>query len=96
VLVESEELCYLSDPGGNVKLKAARQSMSFQRNLAISAALGIAGGMAAYLLAWGLFTTHQELGMDSRGALTMALWAGPLVFVGSLIYFALRNSGARR
>jgi lipopolysaccharide export LptBFGC system permease protein LptF len=69
--------------------------MSWQRNLAVSLALGIAGGLAAYALAWGLFTTHQELGMESRNALTIAAWTAPVVFLASLIYFALRSSGKR-
>jgi hypothetical protein len=69
--------------------------MSFQRNLVLSLALGAAAGLAAYALAWGLFATHPELGMESKHALIIAEWAAPLVFVGSLIYFALR-SGERR
>lgn len=69
--------------------------MSFKRNLVVSFALGIAGGLAAYALAWGLFTTHQELGMEPKSALTIAAWTAPLVFLGSLIYFALRSSERR-
>ncbi|MBI1740820.1 MAG: hypothetical protein HYR57_08060 [Candidatus Koribacter versatilis] len=69
--------------------------MSFKRNLVVSFALGIAGGLAAYALAWGLFTTHQELGMEPKSALTIAAWTAPLVFLGSLIYFALRSSEHR-
>ena len=69
--------------------------MAFTRNLVLSIALGIAGGLAAYALAWGLFTTHPELGMESRNAVTIAAWAGPLIFLGSLVYFALR-AGERR
>lgn len=69
--------------------------MSFQRNLVSSLSLGLAAGLAAYLLAWGLFTTHQEVGMDSGSALAMALWTMPLVFVGSLVYFAVRSSKRR-
>jgi lipopolysaccharide export LptBFGC system permease protein LptF len=69
--------------------------VAFKRNLALSLALGIAGGLAVYALAWGLFATHQELGMDSRNALTIAAWAAPLVFLGSLIYFTVRSSERR-
>jgi lipopolysaccharide export LptBFGC system permease protein LptF len=69
--------------------------MAFKRNLVFSFALGIAGGLAAYALAWGLFTTHQELGMEPKSALTIAAWTAPLVFLGSLIYFALRASERR-
>jgi len=69
--------------------------MAFKRNLVLSLVMGIAGGLAAYALAWGLFTTHPELGMESKSALTIAEWAAPLVFLGSLIYFAVRE-GQRR
>jgi len=69
--------------------------MAFKRNLVLSVAIGIAGGLAAYALAWGLFTTHPELGIESRNALVIAAWIAPLVFLGSLIYFAVRE-GQRR
>jgi len=69
--------------------------MAFQRNLILSLALGVAGGLAAYTLAWGLFATHPELGMESRDALTIAAWTAPLVFIGSLIYFAIREAQRR-
>ena len=69
--------------------------MAFKRNLVLSVAIGIAGGLAAYALAWGLFTTHPELGIESINALVIAAWIAPLVFLGSLIYFAVRE-GQRR
>ena len=69
--------------------------MAFKRNLALSFALGIAGGLAAYALAWGLFITHPELGMEPRSALTVAAWTAPFVFLRSLIYFAVRASERR-
>lgn len=69
--------------------------MSFQRNLVLSLALGVAGGLAAYVLAWGLFVTHPELGMESKNALVIAGWTTPVVFLGSLIYFAVRSNKGR-
>jgi len=65
--------------------------MAFKRNLALSLLLGLGGGLAAYALAWGLFTTHPELGMEAASGRSIALWVAPLVFLGSLIYFAARN-----
>jgi len=69
--------------------------MGFKRNLGLSLILGIAAGVGAYALAWGLFTTHQELGLDSRSALSIAAWIAPIVFAGSVVYFAARDAGRR-
>ena len=66
--------------------------MSLSRNLALSLVLAVSSGLAAYFLAWGLFATHAELGMESKSALTIAAWTAPLVFLGSLIFFAVRSS----
>jgi hypothetical protein len=65
--------------------------MAFKRNLALSLLLGLGAGLAAYALAWGLFTTHPELGMEPANGRAIALWVAPLIFFGSLIYFAARN-----
>lgn len=69
--------------------------MGFKRNLILSLLLGLAGGLAAYALAWGLFITHPELGMEPGSARTIAAWTVPLVLLGSLIYFFVRE-GERR
>lgn len=61
--------------------------MAFKRNLVLSLLLGLGGGLAAYALAWGLFTTHPELGMDPASGRAIALWVAPLIFLGSMIYF---------
>lgn len=62
-----------------------------QRNFVLSLLLGLAGGLSAYALAWGLFTTHPELGMEPGSGRAIALWVAPLIFLGSLIYFSARN-----
>ena len=69
--------------------------MGFKRNLVLSLMLGIGAGLSAYALAWGLFATHQELGMDSGSALAIAAWTAPIAFVVSLVYFAVRSAGRR-
>jgi hypothetical protein len=69
--------------------------MGIKRNLVLSLILGIAGGLAAYVLAWGLFVTHPELGMEAGGARSIAAWTAPLVFFGSVIYFAVRHGNRR-
>lgn len=65
--------------------------MAFKRNLVLSLLLGLGAGLAAYALAWGLFTTHPELGTDPASGRAIALWVAPLIFFASLIYFATRN-----
>lgn len=62
-----------------------------KRNLVLSLLLAMAGGLATYALAWGLFTTHPEIGMEPASGRTIALWIAPLIFLGSLIYFSARN-----
>jgi len=65
--------------------------MATKRYLVLSLLLGLAGGLAAYALAWGFLTSHPELGVDAGRSRAMALWVAPVVFLGSLIYFATRR-----
>lgn len=65
--------------------------MAFKRCLVLSLLLGLAGGVGAYILAWGFFSTHPELGVGSTTAHSIALWSAPVVFFCSLIYFAARS-----
>lgn len=65
--------------------------MALKRSLVLSLLLGLAGGLGAYTLAWGLFTTHPELGMEPTSGLSIALWVAPVVFLGSLVYFSTRS-----
>jgi hypothetical protein len=65
--------------------------MAFKRSFVLSLLLALAGGLSAYALAWGLFTTHPELGMEPGSGRSIALWIAPLIFLGSLIYFATRS-----
>jgi len=61
------------------------------KRVVLSLLLGVAGGLSAYFLAWGLFTTHAELGMEPGKERMIALWVAPIVFLASLIYFAARS-----
>jgi len=65
--------------------------MNLKSILVRSLLLGLAGGLSAYVLAWGFFTTHPEVGMEPASARSIAFWAVPLVFVGSVIYFGASN-----
>ena len=60
------------------------------KQFSLSLLLGVAGGFVAFFLAWGLFTTHPELGMGTPTARAIGLWASPIVFLGSLIYFSVK------
>lgn len=77
--------------GGHSPLEMETQPMAFKRSLMLSLLLALAGGLSAYVLAWGLFTTHPELGMLPASGRAIAFWVAPLIFLGSLIYFAARN-----
>ena len=70
-------------------LEMQTKPMTFKRNLALSSLLGLAGGLCAYILAWGLFTTHPEVGMEPASGRTIALWVAPHIFFGSMIYFGI-------
>ena len=65
--------------------------MTFKRSLVFSLLLALAGGLSAYALAWGLFTTHPELGIEPARGREVALWVTPTLFLASLLYFSARN-----
>jgi ABC-type antimicrobial peptide transport system permease subunit len=67
-----------------------------KRNLLLSLSYAVGAALAAYALAWGLFTTHSELGVPTSTALPIAAWVLPIVFVGSIIVLAARSASARR
>lgn len=67
-----------------------------KRNLLLSITYAVGTSLAAYALAWGLFTTHEELGIPPGAALTIAAWILPIAFLLSVIIFAARSAGARR
>ena len=67
-----------------------------KRNLLLSLTFAVGSSLAAYALAWGLFTPHEELGIPSSAALTIAAWTLPIAFLLSVLIFAARSAGARR
>ena len=57
----------------------------------LSAALAVTASAALYVLAYFLFTIHEEIGISADVALPLALWACPIVFLGSLVrYFVTK------
>jgi hypothetical protein len=67
------------------------------RDLFLSAGLAAIASAAAYVLAYFLFTIHEEIGVSADAALPIALWTFPIVFAGSLIGYFVRKAhpGAR-
>jgi hypothetical protein len=58
--------------------------------------LSLGTSVAAYALTWGLYATHGELGLSSRSALSVGIWTFPIVFVCSLLFYAVKSAAARR
>jgi hypothetical protein len=67
-----------------------------RRNLLLSLILAVGASLGAYALAWGLFTTHDELGIPTSAAVSIAAWVLPIAFLCSAIVLATRSAGARR
>ncbi len=65
--------------------------------LFLSAGLAVIASAAMYVLAYFLFTIHEEIGISADAALPLALWTSPIVFLGSLVGCFVRKArlGAR-
>ena len=53
--------------------------------LSISIGLAAIASAAMYVLAYFLFTIHEEIGISSDAALPLAMWTCPIVFLGSFV-----------
>jgi hypothetical protein len=60
--------------------------------LFISVALAVGASAAMCVLAYFLFTIHEEIGISAAAALPLAVWTFPIVFLGSLIVCLARSS----
>jgi len=60
---------------------------TLKHSVFLSAALAVAASAALYLLAYFLFTIHEEIGISADAALPLALWACPIIFLGSLVRY---------
>ena len=60
--------------------------------LSLSAGLAVIASAAMYILAYFLFTTHEEIFIPPDAALPMALWTIPVVFLGSMVAFFVRKA----
>jgi len=63
----------------------ARVKPRIKRSLWVSIGLALMASVAAYFLAFFLFTIHEEIGISADAALPIAGWTFPIVFLGSLI-----------
>ena len=51
--------------------------------------------VAAYFMAFLLFTIHEEIGISTDAALPIAGCTFPIVFLGSLIGYLVKKVGGR-
>ena len=58
---------------------------TIKRSLWVSFGLALMASVAAYFLAFFLFTIHEEIGISTDAALPIAGCTFPIVFLGSLI-----------
>jgi hypothetical protein len=65
---------------------------SIVRSLTVSFVVCI----AIYLVALGFFTTHEEANVPTAAAFPLAAWSFPVVFIVSLVFFAVKGAGARK
>ena len=63
----------------------ARVEPRIKRSLWVSFGLALMASVAAYFLAFFLFTIHEEIGISTDAALPIAGCTFPIVFLGSLI-----------
>ena len=60
--------------------------------LSLSAGLAVITSAAMYVLAYFLFTIHEEIGISPDAAFPLALWTFPIVFLGSLVGCLVRRA----
>ena len=67
-----------------------------KRSLWVSFGLALMASVAAYFLAFFLFTIHEEIGISADAALPIAGCTFPIVFLGSLGYLVKKVRGRSR
>jgi hypothetical protein len=68
---------------------------TIKRGLWVSFGLALMASVAAYFLAFFLFTIHEEIGISADAALPIAGCTFPIVFLGSLIRHLVKKVGGR-
>jgi len=60
--------------------------------LSLSIGLAVIASAAMYVLAYFVFTIHEEIGVSTDAALSLALWSFPIVFLGNLVGGLVRKA----
>jgi hypothetical protein len=68
---------------------------TIKRSFWLSLGLAVMVSVAAYFLAFFLFTIHEEIGISAGAALPIAGCTFPIVFLGSLIACLAKRVGGR-
>lgn len=72
-----------------------RMQLTLKYGLLVSAALAGITSAAIYVVAYLLFTIHEEIGIPPNVALHLAQWTFPVVFLASFVGYWLWKSGPR-
>jgi hypothetical protein len=73
----------------------ARVEPTIKRSPWLSFGLALMASVAAYFMAFFLFTIHEEIGVSADAALPIAVCTFPMVFLGSPIAYLVKRAGGR-
>jgi hypothetical protein len=81
---------------GNGVVRRGNHGTGSKHCLSLSCGVALTASVAAYVLAYFLFTIHEEIGISSDAALPIAVWTFPIMFLGTLIGCLARKVGLGR
>lgn len=81
---------------GSTLFDKAIVELALKHCLSLSFGVALIASVAAYVLAYFLFTIHEEIGISADAALPIALWTFPIMFLGTLIGYLARKAGPGR
>jgi len=81
---------------GRTLFDEAIVELALKHSLSLSFGVALIASVAAYVLAYFLFTIHEEIGVSADAALPIALWTFPIMFLGTLIGYLARKAGPGR
>ena len=101
-------LCAMSEMGNILIAEAETQSrkhsiangalvqLMLKHGLMVSTAVAGIASFAIYVLAYLLFTIHEEIGIPPDAAWHLAQWTFPVAFLASFIGYCLWKAGPKR